>query len=67
VAGTFTARSGGARPPSDVQRAAPQNVHYVGQVSGDVVTLTVQFPDSKQNLGPFALQRGSEGHVPQCP
>ena len=44
--------------PAPVEGRTPHPVRYTGQVTGDVLSLTVTLLDLGQTLGPFHLVRG---------
>jgi hypothetical protein len=44
----------------------PQPAHYVGDVQGDTMRLTVILVDTGEMIGPFLLMRGNQGLVVKC-
>jgi hypothetical protein len=53
-------------PVQEGEVIPPRPASYSGTVDGDRMDLTVTLTDSAQAIGPFTLQRGSEGQILRC-
>lgn len=65
-AGTHTPGTGGPERQGEIRPAYPAT--YSGQVTADRIELAVDvdLPSGRTRLGPFRLQRGSEGNLLRC-
>jgi hypothetical protein len=59
--GTYTAEHGG--PQREGEEPEPQPAVYSGVVRGKEMTLNVTLSETKRELGPYTLTRGSRGRV----
>jgi hypothetical protein len=64
VTGTFTVEHGG--PIREGEQVTPIAARYFGRVHGDIMTVTVNLPEEKRNVGTFELLRGNAGRVFKC-
>ena len=64
--GTHTPGTGGPERQGEIRPAYPAT--YSGRVIADRIELTadVDLPTGRTRLGPFRLQRGSEGNLLRC-
>ena len=60
-AGTYTRE--GAGPLREGHEPKPQPALYSGVVRGKEMTLKITLTETKQDIGPFTLTRGSRGRV----
>ncbi|MBD0370067.1 MAG: hypothetical protein ICV60_04480 [Pyrinomonadaceae bacterium] len=59
---------GGGFVPERSRREEANNrpARYAGEVDDDTMTLTVTLTDSSEKVGPFTLNRGSQGRLFKC-
>jgi hypothetical protein len=63
--GTYTPGTGG--PVDPTRLPMPIAATYRVTVSGDRMTLTIEFPNtSRANVGPFSLVRNQRGELTRC-
>ena len=65
-AGTHTPGTGGPERQGEIRPAYPAT--YSGRVIADRIEMVVdaELPSGRTRLGPFRLQRGSEGNLLRC-
>jgi hypothetical protein len=44
-----------------------EKVRFTGRLTGEVLTISIQYGDRKSRAIEYSLTRGAEGHVPRCP
>ena len=64
VAGDFAKEHGG--PIRKGETESRLSARYHGRVKSRTMTLTIDVAGEGEALGPFALERGSEGHLVRC-
>lgn len=48
------------------QGSSSEKVRFTGRVSGDLLTISIQYGDRKTRAIEYTLTRGARGHVPLC-
>jgi len=64
IPGSYVPERGG--PVREPGHGEGINVYYIGQISGDVMKLTIRRRDNNRLIGSFTLHRGREPEIVKC-